>query len=360
MTTENGSTSSPSFQECPECKQNSLRWDEYYRLFECTNNKCKVIFNEKDLARKRGVYVETQPELNSNIPKTSPDVKSIESRAIKQKSYKNLFSRSTILITFTAVAVVSVVIYFVILPWLNTINSINPPKSFSVVPGNMKNTLSWKFGGNSDCVMIRCKTTGYPLSIEDGTQIYCGTGTRYTHNDLTYGAKYYYAIWSGKSTNGETIWSDTNKLAFGAPIWIGLNGENIHEYVEIEGARVVGADGNYIELFNNHEAENPSWAELRRFLFEDETDKVIYDESSFVCADFAEMLHNNAENEGIRAAYVTIDLVSSDIGHACNVFNTTDKEVNIVKNQEYKPTSIFNSLIVWESLGEVDDFWIQW
>jgi len=41
---------------------------------------------------------------------------------------------------------------------------------------------------------------------------------------------------------------------------------------------------------------------------------------SFVCADFAETLHNNAEKVGIRVAYVTVNGI-----HALNAFDTTDR-----------------------------------
>jgi hypothetical protein len=40
--------------------------------------------------------------------------------------------------------------------------------------------------------------------------------------------------------------------------------------------------------------------------------------------DFAEMLHNNAEQAGIRAAFVGINFAGKKIGHAINAFQTTD------------------------------------
>ena len=46
---------------------------------------------------------------------------------------------------------------------------------------------------------------------------------------------------------------------------------------------------------------------------------------SRVCADFAEDVHNNAEVQGIKAAWVGIDFVGDDEGHALNAFMTTDK-----------------------------------
>jgi hypothetical protein len=48
-----------------------------------------------------------------------------------------------------------------------------------------------------------------------------------------------------------------------------------------------------------------------------------YVANSFVCADFAEMLHNNAEKAGWRAAFVGITLSGGET-HALDAFETTD------------------------------------
>ncbi|AEA48119.1 AN1-type zinc finger domain-containing protein [Archaeoglobus veneficus] len=87
---------------------------------------------------------------------------------------------------------------------------------------------------------------------------------------------------------------------------------------------IAKASGERVCLVNYKNATDPTWDELISFLKKDDTDKLSYDYASFVCADFAEMLHNNAEAAGIRAGFVAIDFVDG-IGHALNVFNTTDK-----------------------------------
>lgn len=69
---------------------------------------------------------------------------------------------------------------------------------------------------------------------------------------------------------------------------------------------------------------DPTWDELISFLESDDTDEQPYIEDLFVCADFAEMLHNNAEESGIKALYVGVDFIVGE-GHALNAFNTTDK-----------------------------------
>jgi hypothetical protein len=87
----------------------------------------------------------------------------------------------------------------------------------------------------------------------------------------------------------------------------------------------VKASGSPVCLVNYKNATDPSWDELRTFLQQDDTDEHLFREGAFVCADFAELLHNNAEASGIRAAFVGVDFRADEEAHALNAFNTTDK-----------------------------------
>lgn len=97
--------------------------------------------------------------------------------------------------------------------------------------------------------------------------------------------------------------------------------------IEIDGVTYVqvGADGHEIRLCNSSTAADVSWSQLVAFLEDDRTDETPYQEGVFVCADFAERLHNNAELQGISAAWVGIEFYELDTGHALNAFNTTDR-----------------------------------
>jgi hypothetical protein len=104
------------------------------------------------------------------------------------------------------------------------------------------------------------------------------------------------------------------------------------KYIYEEGAILVDGADLPIELKNDPQAINISFRSLQDFIHQDTTDLLPYIErdnpdglTPFVCSDFAELLHNNAEAAGIRAGYVSIDWVSGDIGHAINVFETTDQ-----------------------------------
>ena len=46
---------------------------------------------------------------------------------------------------------------------------------------------------------------------------------------------------------------------------------------------------------------------------------------AFVCADFAEAIHNNAEAVGIRAGWVSLTFEGTSEGHALNAFETADR-----------------------------------
>ena len=98
-------------------------------------------------------------------------------------------------------------------------------------------------------------------------------------------------------------------------------------YIYENGNVLVGGDGEPIELINNPNATNPTYAELIAFIQQDTTDTNDYLENpiiGYVCADFAEDVHNNAEAAGIRVALVSINFEGSDKGHACNAFDTTN------------------------------------
>jgi len=104
--------------------------------------------------------------------------------------------------------------------------------------------------------------------------------------------------------------------------------ETTETYIYIDGRVVVGGDGEPIELINNPDATDPTYAELLAFLQADQTDKYSYivgpPKVAYVCADFAKDVHNNAEAAGIRAGFVAIHIAGAEQGHALNAFQTTD------------------------------------
>ena len=139
----------------------------------------------------------------------------------------------------------------------------------------------------------------------------------------------------------------------------------------------MGGDGEPIELINNPDATNPSYTELVAFIKEDSTDEHRYADSvdvyigaaevPYVCSNFAEDVHNNAEAAGIRAAWVSIDFYEALEGHALNAFETTDRGIVYIDctgeglvgqlgSLSYNPTtdSLFYNPTSWNKVAYVE------
>ncbi len=159
--------------------------------------------------------------------------------------------------------------------------------------------------------------------------------------------------------------------------------------VRVGNRYVKGGDGHDILLINNPNATNPTWQELVNFLTIDDTDKIKYEKGEFICGDFAESLHNNAEKAGIKSAFVCIILGPSSEypsggGHALNAFDVIgqgvifiddtgscakdacprdlDTKVDLKVGNAYIPQSVFPEYkLKWSSMGEILEITaIQW
>jgi hypothetical protein len=115
---------------------------------------------------------------------------------------------------------------------------------------------------------------------------------------------------------------------------------------------VVGGDGEPIVLIENPSASNPTWEQLFSFLQDDQTDAHPYT-STYICADFAETLHNNAEAAGIRAAFVA--LPESD--HSLNAFETMDEGLVYIDCTGESATTFYTPVPAGtETFGDVSNW----
>ncbi|AKB78501.1 hypothetical protein MSHOH_2018 [Methanosarcina horonobensis HB-1 = JCM 15518] len=151
-------------------------------------------------------------------------------------------------------------------------------------------------------------------------------------------------------------------------------------YPETSEFYYVGATGEPIELINNPNSIDPTYQELITFLRSDKTDEIEYSLENFTCGDFAEMVHNNAEETGIKAAWVCVDFIGSTEGHACNAFNTTDRglifvdctgiypyepgsrdcTVKVEIGEIYQPKELFTSGETYAQMGVVKNIELYW
>lgn len=98
-----------------------------------------------------------------------------------------------------------------------------------------------------------------------------------------------------------------------------------NEYRKVSLPVTNGSDTIHMYIHNYPNVTDPTSEELFNFLKNDLTNSRSYVFGSFVCIDFAIMLHDNAELSGIKSGVVTIEFYDREVGHALNVFNTTDK-----------------------------------
>ncbi len=106
------------------------------------------------------------------------------------------------------------------------------------------------------------------------------------------------------------------------PTQTGLEG--IKQY-ENKQPPVMGSYGNTAYIINNSSAKDVSFATLKSFILKDATSEEPYVVGAADCVDFAEEVHNNAEQAGIKAAFVCVLFTDEEIGHTLNAFMTTDR-----------------------------------
>ncbi len=85
-------------------------------------------------------------------------------------------------------------------------------------------------------------------------------------------------------------------------------------------------EGVEASLGHGYTLRDPTYKEVITFLRQDKTDKNKYIEDTYgvyVCSHFARDVGNNAEEAGLRCAYVSLRYL--DGGHAIIAFNTIDK-----------------------------------
>ncbi len=183
---------------------------------------------------------------------------------------------------------------------------------------------------------------------------------------------------------------DSGEMVYVSPYPVQTIDEFLGSSIEPDADYIIGSNRNYLcnssmqemTYYNNPEATDVSYDDLKQFLLSDKTDRNIYTPGSYVCIDYAKELHDNAERQGIRSAIVSVDLKQSNGSidhHALNAFNTTDRGMVYIDTtghinspgidtivydfgigKQYIPKTVFNSRYVHFSMGEIVDYDVIW
>lgn len=109
-------------------------------------------------------------------------------------------------------------------------------------------------------------------------------------------------------------------------------------------------NGHRMKVASRVELNNPTYKELKEFLARDQTDFNTFIKGEYVCFDSAAELNNNAETNGIRAAYVRIR--SKEWGHAVVAFETVDRGLIFIEPQSDKDVEmVIGKPYPWQSAG---------
>lgn len=82
---------------------------------------------------------------------------------------------------------------------------------------------------------------------------------------------------------------------------------------------------------NRYETHDPTYWEVVNFISVDKTDQIPYEDKIFDCSSFAQVVNNNAEDKGIRCAYIVLEF--SQTAHTLIGFNTTDRGMVYIEPQ---------------------------
>jgi len=154
-------------------------------------------------------------------------------------------------------------------------------------------------------------------------------------NKLTYsliiGVGLLFALWAASQASPPLNFNTTVSLPKEPAPTIETSQDYTLQVPEVDPNKVVLAQyvksrGDPITLINNPQAKDPTWEALKAFILQDPVDdRGNYSWDSYLCSDACEEVHNSAEAKGIKAGVEFIFFTDSPIGHAINIFNTTDR-----------------------------------
>ena len=328
-------------RRCPECRQ-TLYFDYNTLSWTCTNPRCKKVYKYEEsdeISITRGNetrHGRSRPHLEArtdNCETYQPDVHS-GFKPSHGSSYghrpngepRKKSRRVPITIGITIACIIAVVMFIILTDPFTPTLSTNPPAfSFSVYDGL-----------NPPSQVLDIESSGRAITwfaIDDARWLNLDSidGTTDDDTPVTLSVDLS-GMYPGEYTATITIYASKAKNEL-IEIPASLVITETEETLAIK--KVVSGSADDLEIYydkqplyggfnlvNNPSATNPTWEQLIEFIASDATDQLTYIEDEYMCGNFAETLHNNAEQAGIRAAWVAIDFADNSVGHALNAFYT--------------------------------------
>jgi len=110
----------------------------------------------------------------------------------------------------------------------------------------------------------------------------------------------------------------------------------LEEKLNLTSQQLIQLQADYENLFesiNQSTLKNPIWQDLKGFLEQDDTDKMVYKSNEFDCTGFAITLRDRAWRRGLRCAFVEVGFGEGGAAHNLNAFQTLDRGLIFVEPQ---------------------------
>jgi len=198
--------------------------------------------------------------------------------------------------------------------------------------------VGYQFGNSSGYQL------GYSGGYSQGNDTGYGNGYTigYSYGNLSgYESGYQIGYASGNSS-GYTVgfslgFSEGNSTGYGNGYQNGQSSGSQSGYSQgLQNGNASGYQIGYLQGVKDgagrgYNIRDPTYQEMLDFLITDQTDKNPYNETSYVCWNFASDLMNNAFKAGYKCGWVHLAFPNS--AHAIDCFNTTDQGLVFVEPQ---------------------------
>lgn len=123
---------------------------------------------------------------------------------------------------------------------------------FTATAGDGEIQLSWSNPDDPDFagVVLVYRTDRYPQAHDDGTEIYTGSGTSFTHTGLTNGTTYYYTIFTYDGALNYSNGVQANATPSGTRTWVQVNTNGFGDSTNAHSNMIIF--GDYIYVFTSN------------------------------------------------------------------------------------------------------------